>query len=310
MRPYTLLWCGLVSLIGACLAYGDIPPMGTSLLIFFIPMMGWIAGLYLADYFDRELDMIQKPHRPIPSGRITPKEALVVGALFAVIGLLLTLLLNVMNILLVFVASALVFFYAKLTKARGILGNFNRGALTVTTFFFGMVSIGAPLSSIPLYIWVISLAFFFHDTNSNIIGAIRDVHGDKTGGYKTTPVQYGIKNALLISLLLSVLYLLLTVGITRGFNVLQNQFLFYAFLTLGVIVLSIMYIILFRSQETITRKQALIAHELFVAERIIFASAFIVGIASSPVPAIALFVGSLVLTILSQHLLRERYELT
>jgi geranylgeranylglycerol-phosphate geranylgeranyltransferase len=310
MRPYTLLWCGLVSLIGACLAYGDIPPMGTSLLIFFIPMMGWIAGLYLADYFDRELDMIQKPHRPIPSGRITPKEALVVGALFAVIGLLLTLLLNVMNILLVFVASALVFFYAKLTKARGILGNFNRGALTVTTFFFGMVSIGAPLSSIPLYIWVISLAFFFHDTNSNIIGAIRDVHGDKTGGYKTTPVQYGIKNALLISLLLSVLYLLLTVGITRGFNVLQNQFLFYAFLTLGVIVLSIMYIILFRSKETITRKQALLAHELFVAERIIFASAFIVGIASSPVPAIALFVGSLVLTILSQHLLRERYELT
>jgi geranylgeranylglycerol-phosphate geranylgeranyltransferase len=284
--------------------------MGISLLIFFIPMMGWIAGLYLADYFDRELDMIQKPHRPIPSGRISPKEALVVGAVFAAVGLLLTLLLNVMNIVLVFVASALVFSYAKLTKAHGILGNFNRGALTVTTFFFGMVSIGTPLSSIPLYIWVISLVFFFHDTNSNIIGAIRDVHGDKTGGYKTTPVQYGIKNALLISLLLSVLYLLLTVGITRAFNVLQNQFFFFAFLTFGVIVLSIMYIILFSSRETITRKQALFAHELFVAERIIFASAFIVGIASSPVIALVLFVGSLVLTILSQHLLRGRYELT
>jgi geranylgeranylglycerol-phosphate geranylgeranyltransferase len=310
MRPYTLLWCGLVSLIGACLAYGDIPPIGLSLLIFFIPMMGWIAGLYLADYSDRDLDMIQKPHRPIPSGRISPKEALVVGAIFAAVGLLLTLLLNVMNVVLVFVASALVFSYAKLTKAHGILGNFNRGALTVTTFFFGMVSIGTPLSSIPLYIWVISLVFFFHDTNSNIIGAIRDVHGDKTGGYKTTPVQYGIKNALLISLLLSVLYLLLTVGITRAFNVLQNQFLFFAFLTFGVIVLSIMYIVLFSSRETITRKQALFAHELFVAERIIFASAFIVGIASSLVMAFVLFVGSLVLTILSQHLLRERYELT
>jgi geranylgeranylglycerol-phosphate geranylgeranyltransferase len=284
--------------------------MGISLLIFFIPMMGWIAGLYLADYSDRELDMIQKPHRPIPSGRISPKEALVVGAIFAAVGLLLTLLLNVMNVVLVFVASALVFSYAKLTKAHGILGNFNRGALTVTTFLFGMVSIGTPLSSIPLYIWVISLVFFFHDTNSNIIGAIRDVQGDKTGGYKTTPVQYGIKNALLISLLLSVLYLLLTVGITRAFNVLQNQFFFFAFFTLGVIVLSIMYIILFSSRETITRKQALFAHELFVAERIIFASAFIVGIASSPVIALVLFVGSLVLTILSQHLLRERYELT
>ena len=310
MRPYTLLWCGLVSLAGACLTYGNLPSFRISVLVFFIPISGWIAGLYLADYCDRKLDVIQKPHRPIPSGRITPREALVVGAIFAVTGLFLTVFLNVANILLVFIASALVFCYAKVTKARGLLGNVNRGALTVTTYLFGVFSFGTSLSSIPVYIWILALVFFIHDTNSNIIGAIRDIQGDITGGYKTTPVHYGIKNALIISLILSILYLLLTMGVVRFFDVFQCPFFFFSLFALGVIVLCFMYVILFDAKEMITRKHALLAHELFVAERIIFASAFIVGIAQSRAISLSLFVVSLVLTLFSQHLLRERYELT
>ena len=62
-RPYTVIWCGLVSLTGSCFAFGDFPPLKTAFLALFIPMMGWIAGLYLSDYLDRELDRIQKPHR-------------------------------------------------------------------------------------------------------------------------------------------------------------------------------------------------------------------------------------------------------
>jgi 4-hydroxybenzoate polyprenyltransferase/geranylgeranylglycerol-phosphate geranylgeranyltransferase len=272
--------------------------------------MGWIAGLYLADYYDRTLDMIQKPQRPIPSGRINPTEALAVGALFAIAGLLLTLFLPLITITLVIVAGALVFCYAKYTKTRGLLGNLNRGALTITTYLFGVFAIGVPLSSIPLPVWILSLVFFFHDTNSNIIGAIRDVQGDTTGGYKTTPVLYGIKNALLISVIFSVLYLILTVLIAGVSHLFRYQMYFLGLFSLGILVLCTMYIILFRSLRSLTRKQALEAHELFVAERIIFASAFIIGIIQSHLVAILLLIVSLVLTLLSQHLLRERYELT
>jgi 4-hydroxybenzoate polyprenyltransferase/geranylgeranylglycerol-phosphate geranylgeranyltransferase len=310
MRPYTLFWCGLVSLVGASLTSGDLPPVRTALLVFFIPIMGWIAGLYLADYYDRTLDAIQKPQRPLPSGRIIPTEALVVGALFAIAGLLLTLFLPWLTIILVITVSVLVFCYAKFTKTRGLLGNFNRGALTVVTYLFGVFSVGMPISSIPMSLWVLSLVFFFHDTNSNIIGAIRDVHGDTTGGYKTTPVLYGIKKALIISVFLSVLYLLLTVGIISVTQVLQFPWYFLGLFSLGVLVLCVMYSLLFHSLEALTRKQALRAHELFVTERIVFASAFIVGVAQSHMIALLLFLVSLVVTLLSQHLLRERYELT
>lgn len=310
MRPYTLFWCGLVSLVGASVTAGDLPPVRTALLVFFIPLIGWIAGLYLADYYDRRLDLIQKPQRPLPSGRITPGEALLVGALFAITGLLLTLLLPLPSIALVIIASILVFCYAKFTKTRGLLGNFNRGTLTIATYLFGVVSIGLPFSSIPMPVWILSLVFFFHDTNSNIIGAIRDVHGDTTGGYKTTPVLYGIRNALIISFILSVIYLIMTLGITSFMHVLQFQGYFLGLFFFGVLILCVMYVILFRSLKKLTRKQALIAHELFVTERIVFASAFLVGIVQSHVVALLVFLVSLILTLLSQHLLRERYELT
>ena len=309
MRPYTLFWCGLVSLLGACLMYGDIPPLQVSFLVFFIPILGWIAGLYLADYYDRTLDLIQKPHRPIPSKRIFSREALFIGATYVLVGLGLTFLLPLINILLVFIAGILVFFYAKYTKSRGLLGNFNRGAMTVITYLFGVFSIGS-FSSIPLSIWLLSIVFFFHDTNSNIIGAIRDVHGDKTGGYVTTPVRYGIRTTLLISVLLSFLYLLITAGIIYVYALIRYPVYSLALFSIGILILCVMYLILFTSSQTLTRKQSLLAHELFVAERIFFASAFIVGIATSHALSFSICIISLVVTILSQHLLRERYELT
>jgi geranylgeranylglycerol-phosphate geranylgeranyltransferase len=310
MRPYTLLWCGLVSLVGASLTFEDLPSARTALLVFFIPILGWIAGLYLADYYDRTLDAIQKPQRPLPSGRILPKEALVVGAVFAIAGLLLTLLLPWVTIFLIITVSILVFCYAKFTKTRGLLGNFNRGALTVVTYLFGVLSVGVPLSSIPLYIWILSVVFFLHDTNSNIIGAIRDVHGDMTGGYKTTPVLYGITKALVISVSLTILYLLLTAGIVFVTPVIPFPWYFIGLYVIGILVLCIMYALLFQTRKMLTRKQALRAHELFVTERIVFASAFIVGVAGSLTVALLLFVISLIVTLLFQHLLRERYELT
>jgi len=309
MRPYTLLWCGLVSLVGACLRYGDIPPLRISLLVFFIPILGWIAGLYLADYYDRTLDAIQKPHRPIPSGRISAREALIVGGSYAIIGFGLSLLLPPINIVLVFIAGILVLSYAKLTKAQGLLGNFNRGAMTVVTFLFGVFSI-TTTSQIPVSLWLLSLVFFFHDTNSNIIGAIRDVHGDKTGGYATTPVKYGIRLTLLISVTLSSIYLLLTTGIISFSPLVLYPTYFLLLFSIGILILCMMYLILFTSVNSLTRKQSLYAHELFVAERIIFSSAFIVGMASSHLLSFSVCIVSLVTTLLAQHLLRERYELT
>ena len=139
-RPYTLLWCGLVSLVGSCIANNGFPNFVTALFVTFIPIMGWIAGLILSDFFDRRLDQIQKKHRPLPSGRIKSYEILIIGAFFAFFGLYLSYLLGIDNLIISFIAALLVLTYAKYTKSYGMIGNINRGLITGVAFFFGVFS--------------------------------------------------------------------------------------------------------------------------------------------------------------------------
>ena len=303
MRPYTVVWCGLVSLVGACVTVGKFPKIPDTLLVLFIPMMGWIAGLYLSDYLDRNLDSIQKPHRPIPSGRIKPKEAIIVGALFALAGFFLTFLLTFYNVVLVFVVAVLVFLYTNVSKSHGLSGNVNRGLVTMAAYFFGIFATGVSLSSIPPYVWLLSIVFLVHDTNSNLVGAIRDIEGDKKGGYRTIPVKYGVKISIYISLLLTAVWLPLSLILPYGFLTIQ----FYLIMIIDIAILLFMYLYLFRSIASYSREKGLRFHEFFVIERITLASAFIFGIANIYI-AILVYLVALVMTSGSQYLLRKRYE--
>jgi len=304
-RLYTVIWCGLVSLAGACVALGGLPEIKIALLALFIPMMGWTAGLYLADFLDRKLDAIQKPHRPIPSGRIKPKEALLIGAIFAIAGLILSFLLGMSNIVLVFVVALLVLGYAKISKSLGIIGNLNRGIVTVAAYFFGVFSIGQSIQSIPIYIWLLAIVFLFHDTNSNLVGAIRDMEGDKKGGYKTIPVKYGLKKSIFISLVLTFIWLSLALYLPFRYEFLNIEF--YFIMIIDVLILVMLYVYLFKSIKNYSRKKALKFHEFFVIERITLASAFIFGVIDLYI-ASAIFLVALLVTATSQYLLRKRYE--
>ena len=304
-RLYTVVWCGLVGLVGSCIAYGSFPPIKIALLSLFIPMMGWTAGLYLSDFSDRKLDEIQKPHRPIPSGRIKPIEALIIGGIFAVTGFLLSFLLSLNNIILVFVAAILVFLYANISKSRGFMGNLNRGIVTVTAYLFGVFSINQPLQSFPIYIWLLAIIFLLHDTNSNLVGAIRDMEGDKAGGYITIPVKFGLIISIFISLVLTIIWLFLTLYLPFYYNFLKIDF--YYVMIIDIVILITLYIFLFKSIKKYSRKKALKYHEFFVIERITLASAFIFGIVNIYIAA-TIYLIALIVTSVSQFLLRKRYE--
>jgi 4-hydroxybenzoate polyprenyltransferase/geranylgeranylglycerol-phosphate geranylgeranyltransferase len=304
-RLYTVIWCGLVSLTGSCIAYGGLPPLIIAVLSLIIPMMGWIAGLYLSDFLDRKLDSIQKPHRPIPSGRIKPDEALVVGAVFAASGFILSFLLSINNIILVFVVAALVFTYARLSKSRGIAGNLNRGIVTVAAYFFGVFSINQTLELIPIYVWFLSIVFLLHDTNSNLVGAIRDLEGDKKGGYETIPVKYGIKNSIIISLLLTITWFSITIFLPFYYNFVKIEF--YFIMVIDFLILISLYFYLFKSMGRYSREKGLKFHEFFVIERITLASAFLFGLINIYIAAL-IFLLAILITGISQYLLRKRYE--
>ena len=305
MRPYTVLWCGLVSLVGACVTIGALPFLPITLLVLFIPMMGWIAGLYLSDYLDRKLDIIQKPHRPLPSGRIQPSEAIFIGAIFAIVGFFLTFFLPMHNTILVFIVALLVFLYTYISKSRGLSGNVNRGLVTVAAYFFGVFATNIPLSSLPQYVWLLSLVFLLHDTNSNLVGAIRDIDGDRKGGYRTIPVVYGVKISMYLSLLLTAIWLSASLFLPLYYDFISVHF--YFIMIIDIAILLFLYLYLFRSLTSYSREKGLRFHEFFVIERITLASAFIFGTADILI-ALCIYLISLLVTTGSQYLLRKRYE--
>jgi len=203
------------------------------------------------------------------------------------------------------VVAFLVFTYAKITKSKGFLGNINRGAVTVAAYFFGVFAIGQSLESIPIYIWLLALVFLFHDANSNLVGAIRDMEGDKKGGYFTIPVKYGLKISIIVSLFLTAIWFPLVLFIPYKYEFLNIEFYYIMFI--DFLILFSLYILLFNSVKNYSRKKALKFHEFFVIERTTLAAAFIFGVAEIRIAAFVYFT-ALIITGVSQYSLRKKYE--
>jgi 4-hydroxybenzoate polyprenyltransferase len=64
------------SLAGAALACRDgTIPMRAAVALPVSSSLLYLAGMALNDYADRDVDAVERPHRPIPSGRVTPQQA-------------------------------------------------------------------------------------------------------------------------------------------------------------------------------------------------------------------------------------------
>ncbi len=304
-RPYTVIWCGLLSLVGACLTNKGLPFFHIAVLSLIIPILGWIAGLYLADYLDQALDTIQKAHRPIPSKRMKPVEALIAGGIFVFLGIFLTSFLGFNQLFFVVIAGLLVFTYAKYTKSTGILGNINRGFLAVVSYFFGVFAVTSKIVDIPEYIWFFAFIFFLHDITTNIVGTLRDVSGDSKAGYETIPVKYGIKNSIIIICLLIAVWLTMTLVITLFYQI--DTTLFYLMMLLEGCFISLIILCSLKLITDFSRHTALNIHKVFVLERITLASALLFSVLDFYL-SLFIFVFSLFFTALFQFVLRNQYE--
>lgn len=73
---------------GYLITQGDLQPIVPLLLLMLASALLYEAGMVLNDVFDAQLDAVERPERPIPSGRITPHTAAVVGWALLFLGVL------------------------------------------------------------------------------------------------------------------------------------------------------------------------------------------------------------------------------
>ncbi|HWE63487.1 MAG TPA: UbiA family prenyltransferase [Chloroflexota bacterium] len=301
MRPYTMFHSGLVALAGVELASQGHAAVWRSVLAALVTMCGWEAGLYAGDYFDRDLDARSKPDRAIPSGRVSPREAFSTMVALILAGYACALALGPANLVLALVTTALGIAYARTFKAMAILGNFDRGVLGICAALFGAFAGGAVLRPAVLLLLVV---VFFHDSATNLVGAIRDVDGDRAANCSTVPVVYGVGRAVAIVTILVLCQVVASLALLATVPVTPVAAILFA---CALLFDGVVYIPLWRAGAALLRPQALTAHKVLVAERLVLMSAFI-AVYVPPAVALGVLVATLAVTLGSQWVLRDRYE--
>jgi geranylgeranylglycerol-phosphate geranylgeranyltransferase len=311
-RPYTLWYVGLVGLAGAGLAGGLHHPWRL-VAAWAAPTAGWLGGHYLGDYFDRELDAASKPHRPIPSGRLSVTAALWCGrGCFTILAVLAAT--GGWGTVSVAMAGAFgIVAYSRWFKARGAAGNLVRGALGAVALLYGALEAGfrpppghsaaRPVSALV----VLMLAFWLHDTMSNLVGTLRDIEGDRAGGYQTLPVRRGAPFAVaaVVALYAAAIAAAIAGGLLAG----RGRATAYLATLLVVTAIGAAAIApLVAHRARMPPVVALRAHCLLVIERVVLASA-VVGLGLGAGLQLVLVVPMVALTWWTQSVMRSRHEL-
>jgi|YNPMSStandDraft_1061717.scaffolds.fasta_scaffold00133_21 geranylgeranylglycerol-phosphate geranylgeranyltransferase len=155
------------------------------------------AGMVINDYFDFEVDKINRPDRPIPSGKISLKSALSYYSILNFIALILVAFTNIYAFLIAFISIIVIFIYSYKLKSKGLIGNFIVGFMTGLAFIFGG-AIGENV--VPLMLpFVMGMLINFA---REVLKDVEDIEGDRTKNLKTFPIVYGEDKAIKIFVIL------------------------------------------------------------------------------------------------------------
>jgi len=214
MRPVNCAMMGFAVLVGAVLA---LAPQGLGSLNWLNILLGFLTGftfcaaaMVINDYYDRKIDFINEPQRPLPSGLIKPNEALAFMAALIVLGSITSLLIAPYGLLCFLVALAslaLTATYLTVGKRSGLPGNFLVSACVAVPFIFGSVT---ALGTVGANVFLFASMAFLSNTGREITKGIVDVKGDRAEGVKTLAVRLGERSAAVVA----VVFYLLAVALT------------------------------------------------------------------------------------------------
>ncbi len=195
MRPANLPTAAADIFAGAALA-GVLSasfPLGFLVCLVFASVFLYAGGVVLNDVFDLEVDQLERPERPIPSGLIPLKSAALFGILLLIIGIVLAFLVNQRS---GFIALGLAFsivLYDGYSKKNGFLGPLNMGLCRGLNLILGMSILGEINH---WYYALIPLTYIFAIT----LISRGEVHGNN----KTHIIWAGILYAMVISAVLTI----------------------------------------------------------------------------------------------------------
>ena len=148
------------------------------------------AGNGLNDVLDLPADRVNRPDRPLPSGRLSPAAALVLSATLGAAGLGTAFVVGLAPGVIAFAVAAGLALYNWWWKRLGLAGNLLVGLLAAATFPYGAVAAGGGGR------WWVPAAFaLVYHLGREILKGAEDVEGDRVHGVRTFAGVHGTRTA-------------------------------------------------------------------------------------------------------------------
>jgi len=185
LRPVNCIITAIAVLIGAFVSESNLLSTSVWLAIVAAALITGAGNAY-NDLCDLEIDKINRPQRPLPSGRVTQIQAFWIAGSSAIIGLIMAALASPTHGLAAAITILCLWLYSRYLKRILLLGNLMVAALAAICFPFGALSAGSVGRA-----WIpAGFAFLFH-FGREIVKDIEDMVGDRSVGARTIALTFG-----------------------------------------------------------------------------------------------------------------------
>ncbi len=197
IRPLNVLIASFAVLVAAFIAVGT--QVSERDIIVPVVLAGLATGLVTAggnvlnDYSDRNTDRVNHPERPIPSGKVSPDNALGLSTMLFILALPVAIVVNIWCFIIAALNIGVLVSYEGKFKRRGFTGNLEVSWLTGSIFIFGgLAAYQGNMEDLSKTLYLAMLAFFA-TLGREIAKDIQDVKGDLDR--MTLPRKMGMKEA-------------------------------------------------------------------------------------------------------------------
>ena len=168
------------------------------------------------DWYDRDVDAINEPNRPIPSGRIPGRWGFHLSVIWTLMSLLLALVLGPWVFAATVVGLALAWAYSAPPLRLKQNGWFGNAAVGFSYESLAWITGAAVMLGGAMPDWRILVLAFLYGLGAHGIMTLNDfkaIEGDKQMGVRSLPVQLGVRGAAWTACIVMILPQLLVVGL-------------------------------------------------------------------------------------------------
>jgi geranylgeranylglycerol-phosphate geranylgeranyltransferase len=195
-RPMSTLSGGLAVIMG-----GYVAGTGEWFNVF-LAMLATLAISSAAnawnDYRDIEIDRINQPQRPLPSGMVTPRAALGFSVVMTLLSLLLAAFINLPAFIIAVCSAVLLYIYSWRLKSTILLGNIVVAFISALSAVFGGVAAGNVVPSL----WLAAI-IFTAIMGREVLKTMADYEGDLRQQIRTISTAWGRRPARILFFMLA-----------------------------------------------------------------------------------------------------------